>query len=140
MDRYLTKEIHNLAVSIEDDNANAFLYLSDRLKGAQHYGTLDKEGEAFQIQKRIDVINDKIWNFDLYCKTRNFSLKEKQMVLSALNSSLENESQNLKNMKIQQLLDRQLRTWHSLYRKPGNSDTLKKLTMRLLKSWLIKFT
>jgi site-specific DNA recombinase len=96
LDRFLTKEIHNLAVSIEDDNANAFLYLSDRLKGAQHYGTLDKEVEAFQIQKRIDVINDKITNYDLYCKTRNFSLKEKQTVLSALNSSLENESQNLK--------------------------------------------
>ena len=95
LDRFLVSEIHDIAISTEDDNAKAFSYLSRRLQSTQNDNILEYEAETFQIQKRIDVINDKITNFEFYCGTRDFSLKEKQTVLSALNNSLKNEKQNL---------------------------------------------
>jgi site-specific DNA recombinase len=110
--RHLLYEIRKIAQVCEADETDAYSYIFTHLSSERDMTQVEIEIEINKTLKRMEVLDDKISNFDLYVSTKYLKKKQKDAIFSALESSLKNEEDFLNKLKAS---DRVLPSGNDIY-------------------------
>lgn len=97
--RHLLYEIRRIALICEADEQDAYAFILQHLGLDRDRTRVEIEIEMNTIQKRIEILCDKISNFEKYTSTRNLQQKQKDAILGALESKLREEEQRLEMLQ-----------------------------------------
>lgn len=97
--RRFINEFRNIALKCESNEQGAYSYILDNLGSTRDISRLEIDIEINNAQKRINIINEKLSNFDIYTTTRPLLPKQRDAIFCALESSLKVEEKNLTKLR-----------------------------------------
>ena len=97
--RHLLNEIRKIALICEADEQDAYAFISQHLGLERGKTRVEIEIEMNAIRKQVEVLNDKISNFEQYTSNKNLKQKQKDVILGALESKLKEEEQRLEMLQ-----------------------------------------
>lgn len=95
----LVAEIHALAIECEKNEDAAYALIKSYLENVDHSDNADLTAQIVCIQSRIEKLNNKITQIELFNKDHTFSSTESERIFAALKSSLSIEVDKIKNLK-----------------------------------------
>ncbi|HEX3038635.1 MAG TPA: recombinase family protein [Oscillospiraceae bacterium] len=95
----LVADIHALAIECEKNEDTAYALIKSYLENVDHSDNADLAVQIVCIQSRIEKLNNKITQIELFNKDHTFSSTESERIFAALKSSLSIEVDKIKNLK-----------------------------------------
>ena len=97
--QHLLNEIRKIAQICEADENDAYSFIFDHISRERDITPLEIEIDINKTLKRIEVLNDKMSNFDQYTSSKQFQRKQKDVIFGALESSMKEEEKKLNELR-----------------------------------------
>jgi hypothetical protein len=97
--RHLIAEIHKMALACESNENKAFSFILNHISSEREKTRVEIEIEINAARKRIEILNDKITNFEKYTSNKSFQQQEKATIYGALCATLKDEDHKVEVLK-----------------------------------------
>ena len=97
--RHLIAEIRKMALVCENEENSAYSFIQDHINSERNKTRVEIEIDMNAARKRIEILNDKITNFEKYTSNKSLQQKEKDTIYGALCATLKDEEHNVEVLK-----------------------------------------
>jgi hypothetical protein len=91
--RHLVNEIRKIALVCETKEEDAFAFIFEHLSPERSSSRIETDIEINMARKQIEILTDKVSNFEQYTGARALQQKQKNTIFAALESELRNQEQ-----------------------------------------------